>query len=58
VQGAGKRLSASRWQRKRRRGNNVLATSASYFPSMSQLPSTLHWDSLVAHTRSLLPSQL
>jgi hypothetical protein len=32
VQGAGKRLNASRWQRKRRRGNNVLATSASLLP--------------------------
>jgi hypothetical protein len=55
---AGKRLSASRSPSKRRRGNNALATSASYCPSMSRLPSTLHYDSLVANTLSLLPSQL
>src|SRR6266487_3740923 len=42
AQDAGKRLSASRSPGKRRRGNNALATSASYCPSMSQLPSTLH----------------
>ena len=47
AQDAGKRLSASRSPRKGRRGNNVLATSASYCPFISQLPSTLHWTRLL-----------
>lgn len=45
AQGAGKRLSASRSPRKRRRGNNAVATSVSYCPSTSRL--SLHFPFIV-----------